>query len=101
MAVDDPRYSCFLSVDEEHIWIPGWLREFSDSDLSSLICPRPLLVEQGKADGIAWWPLMLQEYEKTCEHYQKLGLEDLMSTSALQVHKKCAILKYCTHFMEG
>ena len=23
MAIDDPRYSCFLSVDEEHIWIPG------------------------------------------------------------------------------
>ena len=76
MAVDDPRYSCFLSVDEEHIWIPGWLREFSDSDLASLICPRPLLVEQGKADGIAWWPLMLQEYEETREHYKKLGLEE-------------------------
>jgi hypothetical protein len=26
MTVDDSRYSCFLSVDEEHIWIPGWLR---------------------------------------------------------------------------
>jgi len=76
MAVDDPRYSCFLSVDEEHIWIPGWLREFTDSDLASLICPRPLLVEQGKADGIALWPLMLQEYEETCEHYRKLGLEE-------------------------
>ncbi len=74
MAVDDSRYSCFLSVDEEHIWIPGWLREFTDSDLASLICPRPLLVEQGKADGIAWWPMMLKEYEETCEHYTKLGL---------------------------
>ncbi|MFT5368167.1 MAG: dienelactone hydrolase [Candidatus Latescibacterota bacterium] len=76
MAVDDPRYSCFLSVDEEHIWIPGWLREFTDSDLSSLICPRPLLVEQGKADGIAWWPMMLKEYEETRAHYKKLGIED-------------------------
>ena len=76
MAVDDPRYSCFLSVDEEHIWIPGWLREFSDSDLVSLICPRPLLVEQGKADGIGWWPLMLQEYEESCEHYRRLGVGD-------------------------
>lgn len=76
MAVDDPRYSCFLSVDEEHIWIPGWLREFTDSDLATLICPRPLLIEQGKADGIAWWPLMLEEYEETRFHYRKLGLED-------------------------
>lgn len=76
MAVDDPRYSCFLSVNEEHIWIPGWLREFTDSDLVSLICPRPLLVEQGKADGIGWWPMMLEEYEASCEHYRKLGLAD-------------------------
>lgn len=76
MAIDDPRYSCFLSVDEEHIWIPGWLDEFTDSDLASLICPRPLLIEQGKADGIGWWPLMLQEYEDTRQHYRKLGIED-------------------------
>ena len=31
---------------------------FTDSDLVSLICPQPLLVEQGKADGIAWWPMI-------------------------------------------
>ena len=76
MAVDDPRYSCFLSVNEEHIWIPGWLREFTDSDLVSLICPRALMVEQGKADGIGWWPMMLEEYEDSREHYRKLGIED-------------------------
>ena len=79
MAVDDPRYSCFLSVSaegSEHIWVPGWLREFTDSDLASLICPRPLLVEQGKADNVAWWPMMLEEYKETCEHYRKLGVKD-------------------------
>jgi dienelactone hydrolase len=76
MAVDDPRYSCFLSVQEEHVWIPGWLREFTDSDLVSLICPRPLLVEAGKADGIAWWPLMLEEYDAAAEHYRRLGIGD-------------------------
>ena len=76
MAVDDPRYSCFLSVDEEHVWIPGWLREFTDSDLASLICPRPLFIEQGKADGIAWWPQVVEEYEQTAAHYERLGLGD-------------------------
>ncbi|MBT5873483.1 MAG: hypothetical protein HOH43_08700 [Candidatus Latescibacteria bacterium] len=76
MAVDDPRYSCFLSVDEEHIWIPGWLREFTDSDLVSLICPRPFFVEQGKADGIGWWPMMMEEFEVAKQHYEKLGLGD-------------------------
>ena len=76
MVVDDPRYSCFLSTSEEHIFIPGWLREFTDSDLASLICPRPLLIEIGKCDGIAWWPQVLEEFEETCEHYRKLGIED-------------------------
>jgi dienelactone hydrolase len=76
MAVDDPRYSCFLSVDEEHVWIPGWLREFTDSDLVSLICPRPLFIEHGKADGIAWWPQVLEEYEASAEHYRRLGIGD-------------------------
>ena len=76
MTVDDSRYSCFLSVDEEHIWIPGWLREFTDSDIVSLICPRPLLIEQGKADGIAWWPQMLKEYEDATLHYRELEIDD-------------------------
>jgi dienelactone hydrolase len=76
MAIDDSRYSCFLSVDEEHVWIPGWLREFTDSDLVSLICPRPFFVEHGKADGIAWWPQVQEEYEASAEHYQHLGMGD-------------------------
>lgn len=99
MAVDDHRYSCFLSVNEEHIWIPGWLREFTDSDLASLICPRPLLVEQGKCDGIAWWPMMLEEYEETREHYRKLGIDDRIDIDLhdggheIRMEKSLAFLK--------
>jgi len=74
MAIDDPRYSCYLSWDEEHIFVPGWLREFGDSDMASLICPRPLQVQMGKGDGIAWWPLAAQEFEAAAEHYRRLGL---------------------------
>ncbi len=76
MAIDDARYSCFLSVDEEHVWIPGWLREFSDADLVSLICPRPLFIEHGKADGIAWWPQVQEEFDAATEPYRQLGIED-------------------------
>jgi len=76
MAFDDPRYSCFLSVDEAHIFWRGWLREFSVSDLTSLICPRPYQIQTGKADGISWWPYVLEEFEETRAHYEKLGLGD-------------------------
>jgi len=74
MIIDDPRYSCFLSTSEEHIFIPGWLREFTDSDLVSLICPRPVMIQAGKCDGIAWWPFLVEEFDLTKEHYVKLGL---------------------------
>ncbi|MCC7493781.1 MAG: hypothetical protein IT204_15605 [Fimbriimonadaceae bacterium] len=79
MAFDDPRYSCFLSVAEEHVWIPGWLREFSDSDLCALIAPRPFLVQTGKADGIAWWPFVTDEFNAAHDHYQRLGVPDRMA----------------------
>ncbi|MCM8769477.1 MAG: hypothetical protein NC911_07415 [Candidatus Omnitrophica bacterium] len=76
MIVDDPRYSCFLSTEEEHIFIPGWLREFRDADLISLICPRPFLIQTGKADGVSWWPWVVREFQQAKTHYEKLGLAD-------------------------
>jgi hypothetical protein len=79
MVVDDFRYSCFLSTQEEHIFIPGWLTQFCDSDLASLVCPRPFMVQTGKCDGIAWWPLVVEEVERTRAHYERLGLGDRLA----------------------
>lgn len=76
MIIDDPRYSCFLSTKEEHIFIPGWLTYFSDYDLVSLICPRPFMIQAGKQDVISWYPFLIKEYEKSKEHYEKLGIEE-------------------------
>ncbi len=76
MVMPDPRYSCFLETKEEHAFFRGWLTEFTDSDVVSLICPRPLLVQTGKKDGIAWWPQVIEEFEASKEHYKKLGIPD-------------------------
>ncbi len=76
MAIPDKRYSCFLETAEEHAFFRGWLTEFTDSDVVSLICPRPLLVQTGKADRIAWWPQVIEELDASREHYRKLGIED-------------------------
>ncbi|HVP49363.1 MAG TPA: hypothetical protein VMT32_22375 [Bryobacteraceae bacterium] len=76
MVIPDPRYSCFLETKEEHAFFRGWLTEFTDSDVVSLICPRPLLVQTGKKDGIAWWPQVLEEFEASRDHYRKLGVAD-------------------------
>ncbi len=76
MVIPDPRYSCFLETSEEHAFFRGWLSEFTDSDVASLICPRPLLVQTGKKDGIAWWPQVVEEFDAAKEHYRKLGVAD-------------------------
>ncbi len=76
MIIDDPRYTCFLSVAEEHIFVPGWLREFTDSDLVSLICPRPFMSQTGKADGVSWWPFVQEEFAAARAHYERLGIAD-------------------------
>jgi dienelactone hydrolase len=76
MVIPDQRYSCFLETKEEHAFFDGWLTAYTDADAASLICPRPLLIQTGKKDGIAWWPMVLEEFEAAKEHYAKLGLPD-------------------------
>jgi dienelactone hydrolase len=100
LIVDDPRYECFLSIaDSEGWWMKGWLREFTDSDLVSLMCPRPLLIEHGKADAIAWWPMVVEEYEASAEHYRKLGISDRIEIDLheggheIRLEKSLAFLK--------
>jgi dienelactone hydrolase len=76
MVVEDPRYSCFLSVDEEHAFLPGMLTGYSDQDLVSLICPRPLLIQTGESDDIAWPPLVEEEFAAAKSHYDFLNLSE-------------------------
>jgi hypothetical protein len=78
MAVPDKRYSCFLETQEEHAFFRGWLTEFTDHDLISLICPRPILIQTGKRDGIAHWPQVVEEFDVARVHYEKLGVADRM-----------------------
>ncbi len=76
MVIPDERYSCFLETKEEHAFFNGWLTAYTDSDVASLICPRPLLIQTGKKDGIAWWPMVLEEFDAAREHYRRLGIVD-------------------------
>ena len=76
MVIPDSRYSCFLETKEEHAFFQGWLTEFTDSDVVSLICPRPLLIQTGKQDRIAHWPQVVEEFEASKAHYDKLGIAE-------------------------
>ncbi len=76
MVIPDKRYSCFLETKEDHAFFTGWLSEFTDSDVISLICPRPVQIQHGKKDGIAHWPQVMEEFEVAGMHYKKLNIED-------------------------
>jgi len=75
MVVPDKRYSSFAPA-EEHAFFNGWLTQFTDYDLVSLICPNPLLIQHGKKDGIAYWPQVIEEFDKSKIHYNKLSIGD-------------------------
>lgn len=76
MTIPDERYSCFLETKEEHAFFNGWLTEFTDSDVISLICPRPVLIQHGKKDRIAHWQQVIEEFEVSKTQYEKLGIAD-------------------------
>jgi hypothetical protein len=78
MVIPDPRYSCFLDTKEEHAFFNSWLLDMTDSDAASLICPRPLMIQTGKKDRIAHWPMVVEEFEAARRHYQKLGMAERM-----------------------
>jgi dienelactone hydrolase len=76
MAVPDPDYTSFLDTAEEHAFFSGWLTEFADHDVVSLICPRPILVDHGKKDRIADWHDLEKEFTAGRAHYEKLGMPE-------------------------
>lgn len=76
MVLPGTTYSPFINSKEEYVFVSGWLTEFSDADVVSMICPRPLQIQHGKKDGIAYWPHVVEEYERATVHYKKLNMED-------------------------
>ena len=76
MALPDDRYVSFMVVDEEHAFFRGWLTEFTDHDVVSLIFPRPLLIHHGKSDRIAHWPQVQDEFDIAKAHYEKLDISE-------------------------
>lgn len=103
MAVPDERYSSF-SPREEHAFFNGWLREFSDYDLVSLIVPRPLMIQHGKEDNIAHWPQVVEEYEKAMIHYQQLKISERMQLVLHEGGHEAIVaegVRFMTHWLTG
>ncbi|MGN7722399.1 alpha/beta hydrolase family protein [Chitinophaga sp. 22620] len=78
MAVKDERYSSFQAGNENYAFMKGWLTGYSDHDVVSLIAPRPLMIQHGKKDNIAYWPQVEEEFKKGRQHYERLQMAGRM-----------------------
>lgn len=54
MVRPDPNYGTYIQSPESYAFFPGHFRLFNDADVVSLICPRPVFIEQGSKDRVAF-----------------------------------------------
>ncbi len=76
MVSGGDHYTAYIDSPEEDKFFFGQLLEFSDSDLASLICPRPFMVEAGVTDRAAPADMQAKEFAIVKEFYEKLGIGD-------------------------
>lgn len=91
MVIRDERYSSFIATTEDYVFVSGWLTEFSDDDVVSMICPRPLQIQHGKQDRIAHWPQVIEEYDRATVHYDKLGMKDRIDLVMHEGHHEAIV----------
>jgi len=74
LVVRSPHYTAYIDTPEDDKFIPGLLNEFSDSDLASLICPRPLFIEAGTRDKVCYVEDVRKEFLLARDHYNRLAI---------------------------
>ena len=76
LNTESEHYRAYVTTDEQHQYYLGQLLEFSDADLGSLICPRPLFIEQGTQDRAVYYKEAEVEFQRLHAHYAQLGLAE-------------------------
>ncbi|HEV8487591.1 MAG TPA: dienelactone hydrolase family protein, partial [Blastocatellia bacterium] len=76
MVTASPNYTAYIDTAEDYAFFSGLAREFSDSDIASLIVPRPVFIEQGTKDRVVYYPMAQAEFALLKSFYQKLGVDE-------------------------
>ena len=71
-----PHYTSFIVTGDDDKFFWGQLNEFSDSDIASLICPRPFFVEAGTEDRVFWLEHVKEEFAQLQSIYARLGIPE-------------------------
>ncbi len=75
MLSASPHYTAFIDTHEDYAFFPN-LALFDDADVASLICPRPVFIEEGTRDPVVWYPMAEKAFGELQSYYQKLNLLD-------------------------
>jgi dienelactone hydrolase len=76
MVMPSPHYTAYIEVVENYAFFSGQATLFADADVCSMICPRPLHIEQGREDRVAYWKMAQDEFQTVQGYYEKLGVGD-------------------------
>ncbi|MGH8247603.1 MAG: alpha/beta hydrolase, partial [Gammaproteobacteria bacterium] len=76
MVTASPHYTAYIDTAEDYAVFRGLAREFSDADVASLIAPRPVYIEQGRADRVVHYPMAQAEFQRLKSIYERLGVGD-------------------------
>ena len=76
MTTKSEHYVAYIDTAEEYAFFSGIAREFSDSDVASLIAPRPVFIEQGSRDTVAYHPMAKAEFDILHSFYERLKIPD-------------------------
>jgi hypothetical protein len=74
MVTPSPHYTAYIEVAEDYAFFERHALEFSDADICSLICPRPLFIEQGRKDRVAYCAMAQKAFGPVREYYRKLKI---------------------------
>jgi len=74
MVTPSPHYTAFIETQEDYSFFYNHFNLFTDADVVSLICPRPVFIEQGRQDRVAWWEMSQRAFEPVAEIYRRLGI---------------------------
>jgi dienelactone hydrolase len=76
MVKPSPHYTAYIEVPYQYPFFSRQATEFADANICSLICPRPLHIEQGREDKVAWWKMAQEEFAKVQDDYARLGVRE-------------------------
>jgi dienelactone hydrolase len=76
MVTASEHYTAYIQVAEDYAFFERHFLLFSDADICSLICPRPLFIEQGRQDRVAYWKMAKKAFVPVQEYFRKLKVGD-------------------------